>query len=347
MPGTILLTGANGSAALWTVRYLLQHHLDKHLILTVRDTSDSDVNTNLLREALAEYPKASFSIRPLDLSSLAAVHEFAKTLVDEVSAGKVPKLESIISNAFYWNLVSAIEMTDDGYEKTFKVNHIAHSVLVLRLLGSFGENGGRIVLFTSDTHWPGKSPLEKIKPMMRANLDELAKPPPDEPEDHMAHGQNRYALSKLAILMWMYALNRHLQKVCDGSILSELLLTIPKSPRFANITAVAINPGNLSDSRALRVNTPAMIQMMSKYIIRPLRPLLRFTDPTMRTSSEAGTDIAKLAVSEACPGYRGFLTLLKEDISSPDSLNETVQEDIWVKTLEWTSISAAGAGIST
>jgi hypothetical protein len=103
----------------------------------------------------------------------------------------------------------------------------------------------------------------------------------------------------------------------------------------------------LSDSRALRVNTPAMIQMMSKYIIRPLRPLLRFTDPTMRTSSEAGTDIAKLAVSEACPGYRGFLTLLKEDISSPDSLNETVQEDIWVKTLEWTSISAAGAGIST
>ncbi|RYO54777.1 hypothetical protein AA0116_g9217 [Alternaria tenuissima] len=330
MSGTILLTGANGSAALWTVRYLLQHHLDKHLILTVRDTSDSDANTNLLREALAEYPKASFSIRPLDLSSLAVVHEFAKTLVDEVSAGKVPKLESIISNAFYWNLVSAIEMTNDGYEKTSQVNHIAHSVLVLRLLGSFSENGGRIVLFTSDTHWPGKSPLEKIKPMIPANLDELAKPPPDEPEDHMAHGQNRYALSKLAILMWMYALNRHLQK----------------SPRFANITAVAINPGNLSDSRALRVNTPAMIQMMSKYIIRPLRPLLRFTDPTMRTSSEAGTDIAKLAVNEACPGYRGFLTLLKEDTSSPDSLNETVQEDIWVKTLEWAGISAAAAGIS-
>jgi hypothetical protein len=89
-----------------------------------------------------------------------------------------------------------------------------------------------------------------------------------------------------------------------------------------------------------------MIQMMSKYIIRPLRPLLRFTDPTMRTSSEAGTDIAKLAANEACPGYRGFLTLLKEDTSSPDSLNETVQEDIWVKTLEWAGISAAAAGIS-
>jgi NAD(P)-dependent dehydrogenase (short-subunit alcohol dehydrogenase family) len=347
MSGTIVLTGANGSAALWTVRYLLQHHPDKHLILTVRDTSDADANTNLLREALAEYPDASSSVRPLDLSNLTAVHEFAARLVDEVSGGKVPKLESIISNAFYWNLVSAMQMTGDGYEKTFQVNHIAHSVLVLRLLGSFAKDGGRIVLFTSDTHWPGKSALEKIKPRIPANLDELAKPPADEPEDHMAHGQNRYALSKLAILMWMYALNRHLQKVCDDSILSEIHLTISKNTRFSNITAVAINPGNLSDSRALRVNTPAMIQMMSKYIIRPLRPLLRFMDPTMRTSSEAGTDVAKLAVNEASPGYRGFLTLLKEDTSSPDSLNETVQEEIWAKTLEWTGISAATAGIST
>jgi hypothetical protein len=70
-------------------------------------------------------------------------------------------------------------------------------------------------------------------------------------------------------------------------------------------------------------------------------------DPTMRTSSEAGTDVAKLAVNEASPGYRGFLTLLKEDTSSPDSLSETVQEEIWAKTLEWTGISAANAGIST
>jgi NAD(P)-dependent dehydrogenase (short-subunit alcohol dehydrogenase family) len=350
MSGTVVLTGANGSAALWTIRYLLQHHPSKHLVLTVRDPSDSDVNTNLLRETLAKFPVASFSIRPLDLSDLAAVHEFAKTLSDEISRGEVPRLESVICNAFYWNLLSGIETTKDGYEKTFQVNHIAHSVLVLRLLGSFGEDGGedggRVVLFTSDTHWPGKSTLEKIKPAIPSLLDDLVTPPPDQPEDHMARGQNRYALSKLAILMWTYALNRRLEKVCNDRFAFGVKLTITKNPRFSNITAVAINPGNMTDSRALRVNTPPMLQIMSKYFIQPLRPLLRFMDPTMRTSREAGTDVAKLAVNEASPGYRGFLTLLKEDTSSPDSLDEKVQEDIWAKTLEWTGISEEAAGIS-
>lgn len=84
---------------------------------------------------------------------------------------------------------------------------------------------------------------------------------------------------------------------------------------------------------------------MSKYIIRPMRPLLRLADPTMRTSSEAGTDVAKLATNEASPGVRGFFTLLKEDFSSPDSLNEKIQEDIWEKTLEWTGTPKGTAGI--
>lgn len=88
-----------------------------------------------------------------------------------------------------------------------------------------------------------------------------------------------------------------------------------------------------------------MLKIMSKYFIRPMLPLLRFADPTMRTSREAGTDVAKLAVNEASPGARGFFTLLKEDTSSPDSLNEEVQEKIWEKTLEWTGISKGTVGI--
>lgn len=76
---------------------------------------------------------------------------------------------------------------------------------------------------------------------------------------------------------------------------------------------------------------------MSKYFIGPMRPFLKFVDPTMRTSSEADTDVAKLAMNEAYPGARRFFTLLKQDTSSPDSLNENVQDDIWDKTLEWTA----------
>ncbi|KAF2688560.1 NAD(P)-binding protein [Lentithecium fluviatile CBS 122367] len=329
MTESIILTGANGSAAVHTVRYLLEQQPDKHLVLTVRDTSDSDVNTNLLRKVIAEYPGSKSTIRQLDLSSLAAVNSFAKTLAAEISRTELPPLKSIICNAFYWNLTKEKEKTSDGYEKTFQVNHIAHSALVLQLLSSFSPSGGRVVLFTSDAHWPGKNSLEKIPPAVPSDLDLLVKPPADDPENHMAKGFNRYAVSKLVILMWTYALNRHLEK----------------DPTFAKITAVAINPGNMSDSRALRVNTPKMLQMMSKFFIQPMRPLLRLADPTMRTSSEAGIDVAKLAINEASPGSRGFFTLLKEDKSSPDSLDTNVQEAIWEKTLEWTGISNSNADI--
>ena len=77
---------------------------------------------------------------------------------------------------------------------------------------------------------------------------------------------------------------------------------------------------------------------MSTLVIRPLRPLLKLTDPTMRTSKEAGIDIAKLGLNEASPGVRGFFTMLKEDTSSPDSLDQKVQETLWAKTLEWTAV---------
>ncbi|KAF2710657.1 short-chain dehydrogenase [Pleomassaria siparia CBS 279.74] len=325
MAGSIVITGANGSAAVYIVRYLLEHHPDKHLVLTVRDTSDSDVNTSLLRNAVIEYSgaNAKVTIRALDLSSLASVTEFTKTLAADIVSGELPLLESIVCNAYYWNLTKEMETTSDGYEKTFQINHIAHAALVLRLLGSFSPGGGRVVLFTSDAHWPGKNSLEKIPPTIPSDLDLLAMPPLEKDGNHMAEGFNRYAVSKLVILMWMYALNEHVQK----------------DSKFANITAVAINPGNLSDSRALRVNTPKMLQIMSKFVIQPMRPLLRLADPTMRTSREAGIDVAKLATSEESPGVRGFFTLLKKDTSSPDSLDSVVQEAIWKKTLEWTGIS--------
>ncbi len=214
MSGTILLTGANGSLAIHSIRYLLQHHAAAHLLLTVRDTSDNDVNTNQLRDIVAEFPNAIVSTRQLDLSSLSAVKTFAADISAEIAEGRIPKLTSIICNAYYWNLTKDIENTADGYEKTFQVNYISHAVLVLYLLSSFAPSGGRIVLFSSDAHWPGKNSLEKYPPTLPTDLDQLVKANPDEPKDNFGKGFQRYAHSKLSAVIWMYALNQHLEKVC-------------------------------------------------------------------------------------------------------------------------------------
>ncbi len=214
MAGTIIITGANGSLAIPAVKHLLTNSPDYSLVLTVRNISDSDVNTKQLRETLAQYPDTQISIRKLDLANLSAVNDFATTVAAEIADGKILPLASIVCNAYYWNLATPADTTADGYERTFQVNHLAHAALILRLLGSFGSNGGRVVLFSSDAHWPGKNAFQKYPPAIPTDLESLVKPAADEPPDHMGRGFQRYAVSKLAITMWMYVLNRYLEKVC-------------------------------------------------------------------------------------------------------------------------------------
>ncbi|KAI9784388.1 MAG: hypothetical protein M1816_000859 [Peltula sp. TS41687] len=323
MAGTVLITGANSSLAIPAVRHLLTQYPDQAAVLTVRNGSEADVNTKKLRDTVSQHSNGKTSIRELDLADLAAVHDFARTIAAEIADGRLPPLSSIVCNAYCWNLVSEAEVTKDGYEKSFQVTYLAHIALVSRLLGRFGPEGGRVVLLSSDTHWPGKSPLERYPPVIPDDLELLVKPAPDKPIDNLGRGFQRYAVSKLALVMWMYVLNRHLEK--DRSL--------------SNVTAVAINPGNLTDSRALRTNTPQMLVYMSKFVMQPLRPLLRLKDPTMRTAAEAGVDVVDLAMNRAFPGERGYFTLLKRDISSPESRDEKKQRKLWVKSAEWARIT--------
>lgn len=105
-----------------------------------------------------------------------------------------------------------------------------------------------------------------------------------------------------------------------------------------DVTAVAIDPGKLSDSRALRINTPTTIYYLSKFIIGPFGPLLRLIDPTMRTVAQAAVDVIDLAVNEAYQGERGYFISLKKDTSSPESNDERKQDLIWFKSLGWVGI---------
>lgn len=103
--------------------------------------------------------------------------------------------------------------------------------------------------------------------------------------------------------------------------------------------AIAVNPGNMVDSRALRRNTPISLHRMQKWVYKPLLPLLQLSDATLRTAAPAGVDVIELAVSPIYAGERGFFTLLKKDESSPESNDEGKQQSVWMKTLEWAKIA--------
>jgi hypothetical protein len=103
---------------------------------------------------------------------------------------------------------------------------------------------------------------------------------------------------------------------------------------------VAVNPGNLGDSRAFTTNVPVSIQRMQRFLMKPLMPLMRrFVDHTFRPSLEAGVDMVELGVSEKYDGERGYYTLLEKDEPDPAVLDEDTQQRMWVKSAEWAKIT--------
>ncbi|KAL4819058.1 hypothetical protein BDW67DRAFT_182021 [Aspergillus spinulosporus] len=412
MPETILITGATSSLATRIVHLLLSKYssspqdpsLDEKdheytLLLTSRNPS----KIKLRLPKLTSNTNISIRTRKLDLSNLSSVHEFATAISTDVQSGKIPRLSSIICNASYWDLRGDGELTDDGHERTFQVIYIAHTALVLRLLESFNpRSGGIIVLITCDAHrhWPLKNVLgrarglEKYPPGIPANLNELvevesqshSRSEPQSPEqileelqekpkirknekpEHLPRGIQRYANSKIALTMWMYALNRRLE--------ADLALN--------TITAVAINPGTLLNSQALRSNTPFRLKVLSLFLMTTVRPSLSLlcrlpfvgrkvkAKKTMRSCAEAATGVVDFALgikpdsnsgsgdintgadedgdvegdSDGDGGYY-TLSLPTKDVGLPDAdcLVEERQEALWRKTLEWTGVSNGNTAI--
>ncbi|KAF4635988.1 hypothetical protein G7Y89_g2117 [Cudoniella acicularis] len=326
--GTALLTGANSSLALLTVKHPLQNYPTYHLVLTVRNTSPSDPNTMSLRTIISEFPSSSTSIYALDLSSIAAVEAFASAIVTKIKDGTLPPLKTIICNAYAWSITTGLKHSQDGYELSLAVNHIAHFSLVLRLLGSFAlsPTKGRIIFLGSDSHYPDRSQLAQFPPGIPDDLEELSKPGQDKKGEEVGRGFQRYGNSKLVIVMMMYELNRQL-------LLDE---------KLKNIHVIAIDPGALPASRAMSKDVPKAWQYGVGFVAVRLQPLLKYFIPALRLLKKAGADLAEISVSEKYENERCYYTCLKKDESSTESQDKEKQERVWVKSLEWARIGKGG-----
>lgn len=211
--GTVVLTGANGSLGIAYVKSLLISFPNYTAILTVRDDSESDPNTQKLRQLIAKHPKAF--IYKLDLASLSAVTQFSAQISSRVTSGELPPISAIVCNAFAWSLNTGLKFSADGYELSFQVCYLSHFALVLRLLGSMDIVNGRVVLLASDSHDPErKNALESYPVKFPDDPAQLAKPSPDKKGEEIGRGFQRYGLSKLCCVMFMYQLNSHLAQVC-------------------------------------------------------------------------------------------------------------------------------------
>ncbi|MFT4687120.1 MAG: NAD(P)-dependent dehydrogenase (short-subunit alcohol dehydrogenase family) [Neolewinella sp.] len=187
---TVLITGATGGIGFATAQDLASRGYE--VILHGRNREKAEKARDQL---LAQQPNAKLKIVMADLGQLSEIHRLA----EEVRI-LAPTLDVLVNNAGVWN--SKQELTAEGVEKTFAVNHLAYFLLSHLLLPSLrkASDNGRIVCVASDSH-------KQIKGMFFDNLN----------LDGNYHGLRSYAQSKLANVLFCYEFDRQ-RKGTDPTI---------------------------------------------------------------------------------------------------------------------------------
>ncbi|KAH7129467.1 hypothetical protein B0J13DRAFT_138632 [Dactylonectria estremocensis] len=321
MDGTVLITGANGSLGLPFIEHIISSYPTYTIIAAVRNPSpSSDPNTAALARTIASHDTSRAIIEPLDLSSLANVRSFANSIAARVANKQLPPLAAIVCNAFTWSL-DGQHATPDGFESTFQVGHLAHFLLVLKLLGAMSRTG-RVVMLGSANHYPEKPvPISKLGAAFPDGVDMLVKPGADEPGNEHDRGFQRYATTKLANVMFMQDLGARLKK----------------DPALSGITVTAMDPGGLVDSRAHTAQKPAIRILMS--IANAALPLLRPFTSEVRRSADSAKDLVELSVGDGFRDARGYYVGLKKTEPARVVGDEDKVRALWKACWGWASLT--------
>ncbi|KAJ6110901.1 hypothetical protein N7486_003136 [Penicillium sp. IBT 16267x] len=326
MEGTVIITGATGSVAIEAVQQLLSSHPHLTIIGTVRNATKPSKNSQLLRlESIGQqYLERRLILENVDLNSLKDVRSFADGISGQVTAGELPAISAIICNAFTWSLERGQQFSLDHYESTFQVNHLAHYLLVLKLLRSMNRKSGRIIMLGSEVHDPRhRNPLSGMGASLPTdgNLEELIKPGPDSPGTEHDMGWRRYANSKLANVMFMHTLNQRLQK----------------NKLFSEITAVAMDPGAVVDSRAHQIHR-RFINRLVFAMMKALHPVLALFTHQFRTTAESANDLTVLATDPKYQSDRGYFDGQRAIAPAAVVTETEMPETLWSACWDWTNM---------
>lgn len=290
---SVVITGANAGLGLECARAILARDESWHVVLAVRDVSRGE-------DAVAElgFP-GRCTVLACDLASLRSVRDFTTAL----AAAGLPPLHAVVGNAGL-QVVSGIQMTEDGVETTFGVNHLGHFALIEGLRGHLVAPA-RIVMVASGTHDPEK--FTGMPHPRYTSAEALAHPQPGEPVD----GRRRYTTSKLCNVLYTYELDRRLGQGAQG------------------VTVTAFDPGLMPSSGLSRDYTP-----VQKAVWRSVSPLLRIL-PNVNSVATSGARLAALATDPRFDGVTGeYFEGCKPIRSSAESYDTDKAHDLWEASMQ-------------
>ena len=284
---TVVITGASAGLGLECARALLNADPSSHVVLAVRSPARG-------AEAVVELGAPErCTVLEMDLASLQSVHAFAGRL----RAAALPPLHAIVCNAGV-QVVSGTELTAEGVEMTFGVNHLGHFALVQSLLDELADPA-RIVVVSSGTHDPAKH--TGMPSPHYGSAEELA-----HPKGGTVDGRLRYTTSKLCNVLFAYELDRRLGQGQHGT------------------TVTAFDPGLMPGSGLAR-DYSAIGRFAWKYLFPALRVL-----PNVNSTRSSGRRLAALAGDPQFDGVTGaYFEGSRQIRSSVDSYDRDKALDLW------------------
>lgn len=185
---TFLVTGANTGLGYETTKVLARR--GARVLLGCRSDDRALAAIDSLHR---EQPDADLAVVVLDQGDLASVADAAAQVADE------PRLDVLVNNAGV--MMPPYELTVDGFESQFGVNHLGTFALTAALLPKLAEQqNSRVVVTSSLAHRGSRIYFDDIDASQRYNA------------------QDRYGQSKLANLLFMYELDRRLRTVGSPTI---------------------------------------------------------------------------------------------------------------------------------
>lgn len=285
-----IVTGSNTGLGYETARVLAEK--GARVVMAVRDTAKGEAAAAAIRRSA---PGGEVLVHRLDLGSLDSVKSAGAELAEAH-----PRVDLLINNAGV--MYPPKSTTSDGFELQFGTNHLGHFALTGILLKSvLAAPNSRIVVVASMAH----------DIQARIDFDDL------NWERRRYSRVASYGQSKLANLMFAYALNRRLEAR------GEKTIALAAHPGISNTELMRHIPGGSS---------PLLMKAAGLVTNSPLRGALA----TLR----AATDPA--ATGGQYYGPAGFRELMGEPVlvtSSRQSHDTGVQERLWTVSEQLTGVT--------
>lgn len=150
MSKTIVITGATSGIGKATALLLAQQ--GHTLWLLNRSSTKTD---ELIAEIRQTAPSAQLHFVQLDLTRLSTVYAAAERLL------QLDRIDVLINNA--GGLTAKREVTADGFETQFQMNHLGHFALTTALLPLLEKSKARILNVSSEAHRAGRIDFNNLQ----------------------------------------------------------------------------------------------------------------------------------------------------------------------------------------